>query len=159
MSRRAFWLAAAVVILSACQPNDHDAASLSDADLAALTALDDAALRALETREWGPYASLVTDDVRWMWPRRETLLGWSDIEEAASALLPLNSMTTSNRRFSGSGDLAYRTVDYVMHFPVSGSTDENLQAGKLITVYRRGEDGKWLIETEMWNQWNVDSQP
>lgn len=151
VSKRAFWLIAAVSILSACRSNDVASTGLDDADLAALTALDDAALQALETREWEPYGSLVTDDVRWMWPGRETLTGWSAIEEAASALLPLNSMTTSNRRFSGSGDLAYRTVDYVMHFPVEGSTEENLQAGKLITVYRRRADGGWLIETEMWN--------
>ena len=156
MSRLACCLMAALTILTACQSNDLHSAPLGEADLAALTALDDVALRALETREWEPYGSLVTDDVRWMWPRRGDLVGWSDIEEAVSALLPLNSMTTSNRRFSGSGDLAYRTVDYVMHFPVAGSTDENLQAGKLITVYRRGPDGNWLIETEMWNQWNVD---
>jgi ketosteroid isomerase-like protein len=151
MSGRAFWLTAAITILSACQSQDVDLTRLDDADLAALTALDDVTLRALETRDWEPYRPLVTDNVRWMWPGRETLVGWNDIEEAASALLPLNNMTTSNRRFAGSGDMAYRTVDYVMHFPVAGSTDENLQAGKLLTIYRRGADGQWLIETEMWN--------
>lgn len=152
MSRRALCLTTVFAILAACQARDANPAGLADADLAALTALDDAALHALETREWGPLASLVTDDVRWMWPGRETLVGWSAIEAAASQLAPLNSMTTANRRFSGSGDFAYRTVDYVMHFPVAGSEEEeSLQAGKLISVYRRGTDGTWLIETEMWN--------
>jgi len=151
-------LAAVVVTLQcACQSSSVASAGLDDADLVALTALDDAALIALETRDWASYRTLVTDDVRWMLRGREDAVGWSEIEPLATPLPPLSTMTHSNRKISGSGNVAYRTVDYVMYFAPVGNEEGFANAGKLLTIYRRTDDGNWLIETEMWHQWSIES--
>lgn len=97
------------------------------------------------------YAALVTDDVVWMVPEGTSLRGWSAIADFVAQFEGVNEFTWTNRMVRGSGNLAYRTIDYVMRADVVGSEDEVVYPGKLITVYRRGPDGSWKIEAEMWN--------
>ena len=151
MNGRSAAFVAVVALLSACQPAPVPSPDLDEAELSALRATDDKALDAMGSGDWATYGTMVTDNVRWMVPDGRTLEGWNAVEGFVKQFERVNGLSYSNRQFWGSGNLAYRTGDYVMRADVVGSEDELVYPGKIVTIYRRGADGNWRIETEIWN--------
>lgn len=137
--------------LCACQPASPPSPDLDEAEIEALEVVDDGTLAALRAGDWATYSQLVTDDVTWMVPEETSLHGWAALEEFVSQFASVNELSVSNRQIRGSGNVAYRTIDYVMRTNIVDSEEELVYPGKLITIYRKQPDGRWLVETEMWN--------
>jgi ketosteroid isomerase-like protein len=108
-------------------------------------------IAAMSSGDWEAYHDLMTGQVRWMVPGGETLTGWNEIGPFLGDFGQVLEFTYANRRFSGSGDVAYRTMDFVM---VTSSADPDVQLrypGKMLTVFHRQEGKEWLVEVEIWN--------
>lgn len=144
---------AAAMLLLACQPAPAPAPSpdLDDAQMAALTAVDDQVNAAMASNDATAYTAMMTDDVTWMVPTQASIHGKAAIADFLAQFASIDEFTTSNRMIRGSGNLAYRTMDYTMRYTLQGSDDPLVYPGKLLTVYRRQPDGRWLVEAEIWN--------
>ena len=143
--------AVAVLFLLACQPAATPSLDLDETAMAALTATDDTVMTAMEGLDVPTYMALLADDVTWMVDGAASLHGKAAINAFWSQFTSIDGFTWSNRAIRGSGDLAYCTVDYQGRF-WTGPDEPSLYIGKLLTVYRRQPDGRWLIETAIWNR-------
>lgn len=137
--------------LVACAPASPPSPDLDAAQLAAVEATDNDVLAAMRAGDWTAYGKLVTDNVTWMAPNEKSHRGRAAFEAFVARFASVGELAESNREIRGSGNLAYRTIDYVMRGRLVGAKEDLVYPGKLITVYRRQPDGRWLVETEMWN--------
>lgn len=142
--------AALILLLVACQPSTPTL-ELGEAELADLEAYDMEVLQALGNGDWESYFSYLAPDIEWMVPNGGWVRGEAAVRDFVSRFESMNGIEVLSRNVDASGDLAYRTVDYVMRADLTESDEELVYPGKMLTVYRRQADGTWLVQTEIWN--------
>jgi uncharacterized protein (TIGR02246 family) len=92
-----------------------------------------------------------TDDVRWMVPGSEVLVG----KEAARQLLVhpetgIVDIQTEDVEVSGSGDIAYKTSKYTTRFVAGGRDTEEVARGSHLWILRRQDNDEWKVALVTW---------
>jgi uncharacterized protein (TIGR02246 family) len=91
-----------------------------------------------------------TDDVRWMIPGSEVLVG----KEAARSLLVhpgtrIVDIQTEDVEVCGSGDIAYKTSKYTTRFVAGGNT-EQVARGSHLWILRKQDNEEWKVALVTW---------
>ena len=92
-----------------------------------------------------------TDDVRWMVPDSDVLVG----KDAARPLLVHNGreivdIQTEDVEVCGSGDIAYKTSKYTTRF-VAGATDsEQVARGSHLWILHKQDNEEWKVALVTW---------
>jgi uncharacterized protein (TIGR02246 family) len=92
-----------------------------------------------------------TDDVRWMVPGSEVLVG----KEAARRLLVhtgtgIVDIQTEDVEVSGSGDIAYKTSKYTTRFVTGGRDTEEVARGSHLWILRKQDNEEWKVALVTW---------
>jgi ketosteroid isomerase-like protein len=102
---------------------------------------------ALNAGDIDALAALYTDDARIMAPNAEMMVGTEAVRSAFGGMIDAG-MTSSltSIDISISGDVAHNIGTYAL---MAG--DEQIDAGKFIETWERGEDGVWRISNDIYN--------
>lgn len=144
-----------LLITTACARGDAPVPSSSDRDAAvasAVEAVDDEIIAAMGSGDWEAYHAHMSEHVVWMVPDGASLRGWSEIGPYLAEFGAVRDFAWSDRVITGSGDLAIRTLHFVMRTDAPDPGAEIRYPGKMLTVYRRRDDGEWMVEVEIWNR-------
>ncbi len=91
-----------------------------------------------------------TDDVRWMVPGAEVLVG----KEAASLLVHTGTeiidIQTADLEVCGSGDVAYKTSKYTTRFVAEGTDSEQVARGSHLWILHKQDDEEWEVALVTW---------
>ncbi len=97
---------------------------------------------------------LCTDDVQWLAPRLEILVG----KEAARELLAepsveIREIQTADLQIRGSGSFAYKISTYSTRYAAAGSSDVRVTRGTHLWILRKA-DGQWQVALVTWQPAN-----
>ncbi|MGE3343789.1 MAG: SgcJ/EcaC family oxidoreductase [Vicinamibacterales bacterium] len=131
---------------------DQQAPQLAAADEAAVRGALDAYFDAAISGDPSRWAALYANDAVMMPPSSATVEGRAAIETWLKALPVVITEADGNPvEVIGTGDLAYVRGTYAIGMKLPGVTDPVLQEGKLLQIYRRQQNGTWLLARDIWN--------
>lgn len=92
-----------------------------------------------------------TDDVRWMVPNSEVLIG----KDAACSLLDdkdieIINIATDQIQINGSGKVAYKTSKYTTQFRVRGTDEIQVISGTHLWILHKQENRQWQVALVTW---------
>ena len=91
-----------------------------------------------------------TDDVRWMVPGSEVLVG----KEAVSLLVhtgqEIVDIQTADVEICGSGDVAYKTSKYTTRFVAEGTNSEQVARGAHLWILHKQDNEEWRVALVTW---------
>src|SRR5262245_44918540 len=103
--------------------------------------------------------SFCTDDVRWMVPGSEVLVGKVEV---ASVLintgLEIVEIRTSDVEICGTADLAYKTSKYRTRFVVKGIDSEQIAQGSHLWILHKQDNEEWKVALVTWQPSSGTSQ-
>jgi uncharacterized protein (TIGR02246 family) len=118
-----------------------------------IEAIEQIHLRWIEAEKSGNALEVLrfcTDDVRWMVPGSEVLVG----KEAASLLVHTGTeivdIQTADVQVCGSGDLAYKTSKYTTRFVSEGRDGEQVSRGSHLWILRKQDNDEWKVALVTW---------
>lgn len=133
----------------------QSAGDFSVPDRTAITQSSSQYLDALVAGDWDSYAELFTANAQQLTGGGGLLEGRGEIRDYVQQMeVDFVESETSNVLVGGSGDLAYRWMDYSLTFtsqPAADSTMQSTLEGRLLSVYQRQDDGSWLIVADTWS--------
>jgi len=102
---------------------------------------------ALNAKDIDGIVALYTDDARMMAPNMETGIGSDGVRAAFSGMIEagLNVSLTSIEAIIA-GDVGYNVGTYVLT-----DGDEQVDVGKYLETWQRGDDGVWRISNDIFN--------
>ena len=152
MRRLALAAVSCSLLAIACQP---EIGSLSEEDVAAIRDLGEReVVDALLAEDWARFAATFTEDAVRMPPNEPLHQGREAIREWAEANwgpLTLAEFTQTMLSIDGRGDLAYVRGSYAATSEVPGLPEPVSDVGKVISILRKQEDGRWLISVAIYN--------
>jgi uncharacterized protein (TIGR02246 family) len=100
---------------------------------------------------------LCTDDVRWMVPNSEVLVG----KEAAKSMLADTSIKilaieTEDIEIRGSGFVAYKTSKYRTRFFIEGTQEEQIAQGAHLWILHKMKNEEWKVALVTWQSSSQD---
>lgn len=124
------------------------------ADEAAIRSADSDWVEAARSKRVDAWLAFYTDDAVVMPPNDKVANGREAARKSVDDLLSLPALSIkwqpTNVAVARSGDLAYLTGAYSIAF--KGANGEPLtDQGKLIEVWKKQQDGKWLCTADIWN--------
>lgn len=140
-----------VVFASACSapPSAPPSTTFTDADRAAIEALADVYFQGLVDEDWTAAASVFAEDAVRMMSSGNVTQGRSALEDMVRSIgdrgLDFLGYDLANITIEGSGDLAYRWMDFDLHEMVPGRDGPTTTYGKQLSVMERQPDGSWRI--------------
>lgn len=146
-----FLLLMSILCLFSCEKSSKDLATLSDVDLVAVEKTDNDYIETMRSSDFQALQKVFCDDIVWFPPSSHPLKSINSINEFMSVFSKVTEIILKNTKFTGSGNLAYRTTEYTMRYILVDSPDELTYHGKWLTVYRKQLDGTWKIEADIWN--------
>jgi ketosteroid isomerase-like protein len=91
-----------------------------------------------------------TDDVRWMVPGSEVLVG----KEAASLLVhngtEIVDIQTAAVEIRGSCDIAYKTCKYTTRFVAEGTDSQQVARGSHLWILHKQDTEEWKVALVTW---------
>lgn len=92
-----------------------------------------------------------TDDVRWMVPNSEVLIG----KDAARSLLDdkvteIINIETERIQISGSGEIAYKTSRYITQFRMKDTDEIQVISGTHLWILHKQENRQWQVALVTW---------
>ena len=91
-----------------------------------------------------------TDDVRWMVPGSEVLVG----KEAVSLLVHTGAgivdIQTADVEVCGSGEVAYKTSKYTTRFVAEGGDSEQVARGSHLWILHKQDNEEWKVALVTW---------
>ena len=135
--------------MASCVPGEA-MSELSNRDLQDIRDLHDLWIaKELEGNALG-VLQLCTDDVQWLAPGLEILVG----KEAARELLAepsveIREIQTADLRIRGSGSFAYKTSTYRTRYAADGSSEVRVTSGTHLWILRK-TDGEWQVALVTW---------
>jgi ketosteroid isomerase-like protein len=100
---------------------------------------------------------LCTDDVRWMVPNSEVIVG----KDAAKPMLADTSIKilaieTQDIDIRGSGFVAYKTSKYTTRFFMEGTQEEQVAQGTHLWILHKMKNEEWKVALVTWQSSSQD---
>jgi uncharacterized protein (TIGR02246 family) len=125
---------------------------LAAADAIAVRAALDSYFASAISRDASRWAALYADNAVVMPPNGATVEGRNAIEAWLKALpVVISEADGVALEVDGTGDLAYVRGTYTLIMEAPGVPQPIRQEGKFLQIYRRQEDGTWLLARDIWN--------
>ena len=148
-------LAPCVILAAACSAPPADpstqasTAPFTEADRAAVEELADVYFQGLVDEDWAAAASVFAEDAVRMMSSGNVTQGRSALEAMVRGIgergLDFLDYDIANVTIEGSGDLAYRWMDFDLHEMVPGRDGPTTTYGKQLSVIQRQSGGSWRI--------------
>lgn len=155
---RVLTLVPCLAVISCAEQAEEGGMEMASVDMQALeTAMADVSNaweQAYEAGNVADLAGLYADDAYYMPPYQEAIHGQAAIESYLSGMMAQTSnraITIERTDFGGSGDLSYSIGTYSVEMGMAGAEQPITDAGKYLTLARRGADGSWQIAAHIWN--------
>jgi uncharacterized protein (TIGR02246 family) len=156
------------LLVSSCQPAPEQPASqgsvsqnppaLTDADRDAVKSAAANFDKAMLARDYTTAVNLYTEDAVLFPPNRPMVKGRGEIRKFFEGSPKFTEFEQSVSEIEGGGDLAYPWGTYRLTImPPSGKTAIKEQ-GKVLAIWRKQPDGKWLASKVAWNSDLSDDQ-
>jgi uncharacterized protein (TIGR02246 family) len=146
--RTTLFAAVCVLAITGC---GGSAASISEADRSAMHATVDSFTKAILSGDFAAAASLWSEDATAMPPHLTAAQGRADIQKLFAGFGKTTAFTQNVVETEGRGDLAYSRVTFDVTFTPPGATAPVTDKGKVLLVWGRQADGKWLVTRGAWN--------
>ncbi len=144
---RASSLGCCLASIVACQQRP---APLSDADVAEIRRVEQLFVQAQLAGNIDSVLALRTPDIVWLPPGAPFLAGKAALREfLQNSGIRLTSFRVTPLWTEGRGDLAYNRGKYTS--TVVAGADTTNEVGKYLQIWRRQNDGSWLIAVDIWN--------
>ncbi len=91
-----------------------------------------------------------TDDVRWMVPGSEVLVGKEGVSLLVHTGTEIVDIQTTDVEICGSGDVAYKTSKYTTRFVAEGTDSEHVARGSHLWILRKQDNGEWKVALVTW---------
>jgi ketosteroid isomerase-like protein len=134
---------AAMSLLAGCQK----APKFTADDETAVRATFDVAAKSVKSGAYDTWAATFAEDGVFQPANGKAVTGRPALVAWAKAMpAPMEMFSFSGEKISGDGVLAYGTSNYAMKM-----TGFPADTGKQLVVFKKGDDGKWLIEAISFN--------
>jgi uncharacterized protein (TIGR02246 family) len=137
--------------LAACQVPAPEVGPLSEEDVAAIKASPDAFAKTVLAGDWAAYAALYTEDGVFMPPNMPVVEGRAAIQAWMEPFPPFTQYELTIVQIDGRGNLAFVRGTYSMTLIVEGTPEPIHDIGKYVEIWRKQQDGKWLLALDIWN--------
>jgi len=146
--RTTLYAAVCALVLTGCGAS---AASISKADRNAMHSAVDSFTKAILSADFAGAASYWSEDATAMPPHAAADHGRADIQKLFAGFGKTSAFTQNVLETEGRGDLAYSRVGFDVTFTPPGATAPVTDKGKVLLVWGRQTDGKWLVTRGAWN--------
>lgn len=141
--------AAAALALAGCA-SESAPAELSTEDRTQLQQIADNDAAVVLARDWDALAGRFTEDAIRMPPNAPAIHGRDAIREAVGSMPPLKDFSFRMTSLDGDGSLAYMRGHWAYTLAPPG-TDAISDSGKILIVFEKQADGRWLTVADAWN--------
>ena len=138
----------ATLVLPGCQ---RRAESLTDADRTAITAVIANFDTAMLAADWPAVLSAYTEDAILLPPNAPVVQGRPALQKFFEAFPKITEFKQRVVEIEGSGDLALPRGTYEATMTPAGAKAPLKDTGKILAVWRKQPDGKWLASRVIWN--------
>jgi len=125
--------------------------SLSVADVAAIKASRVLFAEAVLAGDGAAVAALFTEDAAVMRPNESVVEGRAVIQASLEPFPSITQFEATIVQMEGRGDLAFVRAAYSMTHIVEGAPEPIHDTGKIVDIWRKQPDGKWLIAVHIFN--------
>ena len=91
-----------------------------------------------------------TDDVRWMVPGSEVLVGKEAVNLLVHTGTQIVDIQTADVEVCGSGDVAYKTSKYTTRFVAEGTDSEQVARGSHLWILHKQDNEEWKVALVTW---------
>jgi len=141
-------LTLSLVLISCSATEKMDTAALRQA----IEAENAKFVAAFNSQDAAGVAALYTENARILPPNSEMIQGRQNIEKALAAEFQMGfkdlSLTTTE--VEGNGDTAYEIGKYSGTLQPEGQEGITV-SGKYVVIWKRQADGRWQLDTDIWN--------
>jgi uncharacterized protein (TIGR02246 family) len=137
-----------ILVLSSCQ---RRSGPLSDADRSAITAVVANFDKAVLAADWPAVLSAYTEDAILLPPNAPALQGRAALQKFFEGFPKFTDFKQRVVEIDGRGDLAFPRGTYETTVNPAGTKAPLKDMGKVLAVWRKQPDGKWLAARVIWN--------
>jgi uncharacterized protein (TIGR02246 family) len=138
----------ATITLPGCQ---RRAESLTDADRNAITAVIANFDKAMLAADWPAVLSAYTEDAILLPPNTPVVQGRAVMQKFFEGFPKITEFKQRVVEIEGYGDLAFPRGTYETTMNPTGAKAPLKDRGKILAVWRKQPDGKWLASRVIWN--------
>ena len=91
-----------------------------------------------------------TDDVRWMVPGSQVLVGKGAASLLFHAGTEIVDIQSTDMQICGSGDIAYKTSQYTTRFVAEGTGNERVARGTHLWILHKQQNAEWKVALVTW---------
>ena len=135
------------LLLLGCQPPP---AEITEDDVAALRQAVERYVQTALAGEWDAWTALSSKDVVFLQPNGPSIEGRTALRTWIEGFSGMESFTATPIEMDGRGDLAYARGTYAFAMGPTAAV-QMTSSGKWVTIYRKQDDGSWLIVRNIWN--------
>lgn len=143
VSRTAAYLAASLVVLTACQARQPE---FTAEDESTVRGMFDSTVANIRAGDWTTWSRQFAEDAVLQPPNAQPVTGRAAILTWGSAFPSVEEFSFSDVQVAGDGNMAYGTSNFVLK--VQGAPADT---GKQLIVFRRSADGTWEIPAGSFN--------
>lgn len=154
MKKQAIITIVALLLLASCSqknPSNTKEANLNEA-ITAINEANESYVNFYNSRNAAGVASLHTEDAMVMPPNFDFAIGKAQIQAAISAEIEMGAggLKFTQLELVVKDNIAYEIGLYELKVEAEGqpTIEDN---GKFIVIWEKQEDGKWLMEKDIWN--------
>ena len=150
-----YWFALAVCLpvinLAACVAPPAPPQGLTEADRAALRQADAQWETSANANDFAAVGALYADEAMLLPPNAEAVRGRAAIQAYFEGFPPFSDLKLQPQEIEGCADVAYTVGTYSMMITLPGAATAMPDRGKYIEIWRKGADGSWKIERDIFN--------
>ncbi|HEX9127565.1 MAG TPA: SgcJ/EcaC family oxidoreductase [Gemmatimonadaceae bacterium] len=146
--RTALLVALSIAAVTGCAASSG---AISESDRTAIQSAVDTWTKAILSGDFAAGASLWSTDATALPPHSPAVHGRPDIQKFFAGFGKTTAFTEKVLETDGRGDLAYSLVTFDATFTPPGATAAITDKGKVLLVWNKQSDGKWLVARGAWN--------
>jgi uncharacterized protein (TIGR02246 family) len=135
----------------ACGRGGPACGGLSSEDIAAIRGLQQSWMQAIRNGDWAGAAGLHTEEAVRLPPDGREERGRAAIHASISKMERPSLVEGKVVEIEGCGDLAYAWTDFSVSFRAKGTEKPTPYTGRDIVIFRKQQDGRWLVSRVIWN--------
>jgi uncharacterized protein (TIGR02246 family) len=135
----------------ACRRGAPASGGLSSEDVAAIRGLQQTWMQAVRNGDWAGAAGVHMEDAVRLPPDGREERGRAAIYASIAQMVNPSAVEGKVVEIAGCGDLAYAWTNFSVSFPSKGAEKPTPYTGRDIVIFRKHQDGKWLVSRVIWN--------
>jgi uncharacterized protein (TIGR02246 family) len=135
----------------ACRRGAPPSGGLSSEDVAAIRNLQQTWMQAIRNGDWASAAGVHAENAVRLPPDGRDERGRAAILASVAKMERPSVVEGKVVEIEGCGDLAYAWTNFSVGFPAKGSEKPTPYAGRDIVIFRKQQDGRWLVSRVIWN--------